>query len=683
MNSEVTYCLLAEIKSRKSNVASLIEIFQELVETLFAHYYPDGEIAGQLADLRRKYIDTFGIEIPYPTLKIILSNLKSKYNEKMDLFDDYSFHIEVGTVESNVVEIRKSEDDISDLDKLYQKHCSGNANCADLYAFIEQSKRELIAFVTDPLGFTPDSFDQSTVEFLNLILGLSKYRAIFEKLLMGSIISSYFDIGMQATSNQKTLLLDTNFVVSLMDLHSEDSLVTTEAILKIAVRSGYKLQVLPETLKETTNLLKHKADVISKVNIFSSQKKHTVEYGCARKKIKRDELLVYAERVREFVEGKEIEIVSEEKNAELCNGIETTDIYQSLIRRPFNKEGVPHDAVAMKYVREIRNPTARNISEVDAFFVTDTAGFLENKVTSSTRLPYVIRAEELLNILWLASPVFDSSMIISNIARIMTLHLDKKLPDKEMLRRIDEKLDKFADLGLDLEACAALAINIAEADSRQLNDLLDIDEKGQFKEKILELALAAKASKDENDKRRIKEYDELLVFLEEEKELERTEALVAMEQGLLDMRSKYDDYSRLQERKHNEELLVRDREVLVNIDETINDLNGRCLNRERLVFSPFIIASVCGLIYLAVTKIIPHWSSAAPFTYIIGLAPLVFTGLIYVLTGRTIKWSTAIERIRQQINKTLYPKIDQRKSDRERVRKRIGELEKRIANIIE
>jgi len=93
MSSEVTYCLLAEIKSRKSNVTSLMEIFQELVEALFSYYYKKGEIKEKISDLRDAFIREYGIEIPFPTLKIILSQLKAKYGEKVTLYSDFSFAI--------------------------------------------------------------------------------------------------------------------------------------------------------------------------------------------------------------------------------------------------------------------------------------------------------------------------------------------------------------------------------------------------------------------------------------------------------------------------------------------------------------------------------------------------------------------------------------------------------------
>ncbi len=468
-----------------------------------------------------------------------------------------------------------------------------------------------------------------------------------------------------------------------MDLHSEDSQITTNTIIKLAKKASYKIQVLPETIKETRNLLEKKAETIEKVNIFSAQKKHTIEAGCARRKIKRQELLVYAERIEEFLKGKEIEIISEEINASLMQGLEKTEIYKTLSKRPFNIDGVSHDAAAMNYIKSIRNPEARNFSEVDAFFVTDTTGFLENKITQTTQLPYIIRAEELLNVLWLSNPMFDSNVIISNVSRMMTLHLDQKLPDKEMLRRIDEKIEKFSDLGLDKEACVELALNIAEVDTKQLVELLNIDEKDKFNEMLLEMAVTSRKIKDEKERERIKEYDELLVYLEEEKQIEKGEAIAAMEKKIIDIRSQYDDFSRIKEREHLDDLLVRDSETKSLIEEDIIAIKARCKRKERIVFMPIIVLIIIGLLYIILAKVINDWQNVEPWTYIISLIPIIFAGILYIFTGKSISYKKAINNIKEFINHNDISILRSKENELNIVNKRIEELNRRKLQIIE
>ena len=226
MDSQVAFCLLAEIKSKRSNVKSLIEIFQELVETLFSINYPDDNIKGRIEDLRNDFIIVYHIEIPFPTLKIILSNIKIKYGDKIQLHQDYSFIIQKDTFPDYHDDVCKNERDIDDLKLLYAQYCKTNkteAHHGDLFAFIEQSKRQLVSYINNPTELSQVSWNQSVIDFISLINGIPQYKKIFEKLIMGSIMSSYFDICVDNDPVKKRLLLDTNFIVSLMDLHSEES----------------------------------------------------------------------------------------------------------------------------------------------------------------------------------------------------------------------------------------------------------------------------------------------------------------------------------------------------------------------------------------------------------------------------------------------------------------------------
>lgn len=291
MQPEITYCLLAEIKTKKSNITSLIEVFQELVESLFANYYGDGVINGLLDDLRTKFKGTYNIEIPHPTLKVILSNIKNKYSAKVTLFSDYSFSFEKATFSGRKKDIGEDERNINELNLIYQKYSAKQGGKVDdLFKFIEQSKRDLLTYINNPSSFNPSHWNDNVVNFINFIVTIQKFKNIFEKLIIGSLISAYFDLKIEDAGVKKTLLLDTNFIISLMDLHSEESFVTTSAILALAQKGSFTLEALPETIKETKNLLVKKAAKLDKITIFSSQRKHTIEAGCARRKLR---VLIY------------------------------------------------------------------------------------------------------------------------------------------------------------------------------------------------------------------------------------------------------------------------------------------------------------------------------------------------------------------------------------------------------
>lgn len=677
MDSQVAFCLLAEIKSKRSNVKSLIEIFQELVETLFSINYPDDNIKGRIEDLRNDFIIVYHIEIPFPTLKIILSNIKIKYGDKIQLHQDYSFIIQKDTFPDYHDDVCKNERDIDDLKLLYAQYCKTNkteAHHGDLFAFIEQSKRQLVSYINNPTELSQVSWNQSVIDFISLINGIPQYKKIFEKLIMGSIMSSYFDICVDNDPVKKRLLLDTNFIVSLMDLHSEESHISTETILELSKRAGYTVEVLPETIKETQNLLERKSREIDRITIFASQRPHTIEAGCTRRKITSQTLLIQSDRLEYFLLDNGVKVISDEKNKKLLYEVKNTDIYEKIKNRPFNKDGVIHDAVAMNYIKEIRNKNARNFSEVDAFFVTDTSGFLENKVSTSVQLPFVIRADELLNILWLSNPIMDSTFLTSNILRIMTVFLEKKLPDKEMLARIDEKIENLKEYGLDENACVNLAINIAEIDTRQLTELINIEEHELFVEKISELALNAMKSKRTEEERKNKEFGELLEYLEDEKKIEKKEAMDLRERELSTMVSLYDERMRNKEKEYITELKLRDEELIKNIDNDIADINRQIEKRTHVVFSFIVFTWLAGIIFVILNKIIPSWQIFEPVIWAIGLLPHAFSGILYIAIGHTINFNEAKRNIKYFINKNALEKVKQKEMEKEDAVKRYNKL---------
>lgn len=677
MDSQVAFCLLAEIKSKRSNVKSLIEIFQELVETLFSINYPDDNIKGRIEDLRNDFIIVYHIEIPFPTLKIILSNIKIKYGDKIQLHQDYSFIIQKDTFPDYHDDVCKNERDIDDLKLLYAQYCKTNkteAHHGDLFAFIEQYKRQLVSYINNPTELSQVSWNQSVIDFISLINGIPQYKKIFEKLIMGSIMSSYFDICVDNDPVKKRLLLDTNFIVSLMDLHSEESHISTETILELSKRAGYTVEVLPETIKETQNLLERKSREIDRITIFASQRPHTIEAGCTRRKITSQTLLIQSDRLEYFLLDNGVKVISDEKNKKLLYEVKNTDIYEKIKNRPFNKDGVIHDAVAMNYIKEIRNKNARNFSEVDAFFVTDTSGFLENKVSTSVQLPFVIRADELLNILWLSNPIMDSTFLTSNILRIMTVFLEKKLPDKEMLARIDEKIENLKEYGLDENACVNLAINIAEIDTRQLTELINIEEHELFVEKISELALNAMKSKRTEEERKNKEFGELLEYLEDEKKIEKKEAMDLRERELSTMVSLYDERMRNKEKEYITELKLRDEELIKNIDNDIADINRQIEKRTHVVFSFIVFTWLAGIIFVILNKIIPSWQIFEPVIWAIGLLPHAFSGILYIAIGHTINFNEAKRNIKYFINKNALEKVKQKEMEKEDAVKRYNKL---------
>ena len=681
MNCEVTYCLLADIRERKSNITSLVEVFQELVETLFASYYPKGKIEGTLVDVRNKFKEIYGLDIPHPTLKIILAQLKKENPEKFVLFSDYAFQIQGDTFKQPINSIAESEQRIDELNQIYSKYClvkEQTSDCLELYRFIENAKTELLAFVKDANNFNPDGWDSGVIEFLEFIQKIPKYWETFEKVLMGSIISSYFDLEPELEKNQnKILLLDTNFIVSLMNLQSEESFITTDTILTIALNAGYKFQILPETIQEIKNLITRKARFLGKsTNLFCSQRPHTIENGCARRQLTPSDLLIYVKKCEDFLKSKSIEIISEDKNNELSLGIETTEIYKKLSGRPFNKDGIKHDAMAMKYVKNLRKKNVNCFAEVNSFFVTDTDGFNENRVSIETSLPYLIRAEELLNILWLSNPICDSSVLSTNLSKIMTMHLYKKLPDKKMLSSIDAKIAKYSGLSLNRKDCADIALNLAHTDSKKLKELLDIEDGNEegFNNKLQEIAKDTIQKKKAQEKQDADTYGQLFDMVMDES--------YSVKQEMSQLRDTYDNAFAETEKRHLEDIIQRDEDNLQMLVKQMANLNRESKKRSTVFFS--IVASflILGLIVIYISYIFPEWEKSQVFLFITSRAVFWIAFVFYIITGKSINVRTARKNIATIINRKLNIEIAEMQTQIQSKEKLIEENKERALNIL-
>lgn len=684
MNIEVTYSLLADIKERQSNIKSLIEVFQELVESLFVNYY-HRPIQGLLLDLREKFTEVYRLEIPYPTLKIILARIKNKYGSKFEVYQDYSFKSTESVFIDLTHDIKENEILINELNEIFLYYCKEkNTDNSDnnIFEFIEQSKKELLSYLNNPESFSPDNIEPLIYEFVSLVNKIEKYRKIFEKLILGSIISSYFDIIPDENCLSKTLLLDTNFLISLMDLHTQESFTTCETIVKTANKLNYKLSVLPETINETQNLLRRKAEKIDNITLFSSQRAHTIEGGCQRRKLKKLHLTLYADKIENFLNNKNIKIIDKAYNEKLREEAISSDLFQKLSLRPFNKEGVLHDAISMLYIKKLRISDNCEFKNVNSFFVTDTAGYLDNKISSYTSMPYIIRAEELLNILWLSSPTFDTQLVNSFVTRMLSMHLEKKLPDKDMLARIDEKIDFFAQLGLNEKDCVDLANSISEFDTTELNLLLLEEEHGIFKNKLAEFADIARQHKTNYEKKINDEFSRIINFLESQHMIQKKETIESLQNKMIGLQTTYEDNSKDKDKIYLEELINRDADELKQIEGDISIIKREIDKKFKFISYLVVLVIILSFLYIALTKIVPFWSNVEPFTYIIACTVIIVTSAYIFIHGESFNFVIASKNIKLKLNKGKYLRLNELLSRKELLHKRMEDNTEKINNIL-
>jgi hypothetical protein len=630
MNALFSYSLLSVIREKSTNIKSLVDLFREYTETILSIEGFNGK--GTLLDLRPVF-EKYGLTIPVPTLKSILLRIHGANKESFVLHDDFSFIFPKNLFVHDRQEIDKLELEIEELDFVYVSLCKDVSIRPEntLQYFIDSNKEAVVQFLSGH-----ESAETTNSEHFRVFKTLWQnpaFKGLIERLVAGATLSAYLEIPTVDVEYKKTLVLDTNFLVSLSDLHSSESYLTATELLGIAKKSRYFVCVFPSTIKEYKSLLARKAESNRQVTIFTATKRESIEYGCQRRGLRARDLDLYVSKIEQIVRQNGISILDQATNQKYENKAPRSDFYRSLKDRAWNPEGALHDAMVLCYVRDQWQGTETRLSDAPAFFVTDTQGYLENKITSKAKLPYVVRADDLLNLLWLASPQANTTMAKIHLSRMSISYFEKSLPQKDLLRRLDEKVNRIKDLDIRPSDCVEIALNLALIDTRELQTFADAEEESVLKAKIADLAIVAQRlsqqEQQENQKRigsMVEHIDEFrrtrLAEMEHVVEVEKEKASIQ----LAEMESRY-NVGAMKERKRSlEQLVARDKETLLDLQGEHSTAVTR-LDRWTKGLAWILTLLLSGAFGAGTWfLLVPFWSVIEPVSY--GVSLFVSTALL-------------------------------------------------------
>ncbi len=196
MDLLVTYSILSLMKERLGNVRSLIEVFQELCESILAEddFRKTGK--GVLEDLKKGFMDRFMINIPNPTLKAILKGIQRSYSMSFELFSDFSYSFDNVPLRSLKRDIEEENRSIQELKDMYRELCreKGLQEVLGIDIFVEANKRELVSYLNNQEYQFPDRPEFTVIKVLCTV---PDYRKRIERLVLGSLISSYVDLDIE------------------------------------------------------------------------------------------------------------------------------------------------------------------------------------------------------------------------------------------------------------------------------------------------------------------------------------------------------------------------------------------------------------------------------------------------------------------------------------------------------
>lgn len=488
----ITYSVLAHISGSAKLAKGQLDVFIPIVKKCL-HHISDGkaEIKGaNISEIADQILLDWQIEIPIPVLRTILMQISKELKDNDDansfvLNTDGSFWIKRFVFEDFDEQIKDSERNIKELQIAYQKFCKifnvPTSDGKDVIRFIEQHKDTLAHYLSN--SDCPDKTDYSlTAKFVDYFKQVKPLYEEIRDLYLGSTISCAIGYQFDNLKNDVTLLLDTNFIISLLDLNTPESTKTCSKLLQICKKSGYSFIILPETKDEIQSLLEYKSRCFDKVVLQKNVNKEDVFCACERRGLNSADLMRISDNIDSDLAQFDIRILP--NSTSLRNKAKFSKEYTTLKSYRNNDKAALHDAMAILYVREKRGKNIKSFEKVNCWFVNNsiTHDFehdaIENIINGNTaeQQPEIIKADDLLNILWLSTPsirteVTSDEMVDIGLTTLVAHTLNKSLPKARIIRELDENIQKYKSADITDRDVYLLSVRIANNQVKNIEDL--------------------------------------------------------------------------------------------------------------------------------------------------------------------------------------------------------------------
>lgn len=383
-------------------------------------------------------------------------------------------------------EIKESEHNVKELQNAYLKFCKiQNIQSEDgkgVIRFIEQHKDTLAHYLRN--SDCPDKTDYSLpAKFIEYFKPIKSLYEKIRDLYLGATISCAIGYQFVGLKNDVTLLLDTNFIISLLDLNTPESTKTCSKLLEVCEKAGYSFLILPETKEETQSLLEFKSSRLDKVTLQKNVNKEDVFCACERRGLNSSDLMRISDNIEDALTKFNIRILP--NSTTLKNKAKFSKEYQTLKTYRSNDKAAFHDAMAILYVREKRGGRAvKSFEKVNCWFVNNSIthdfehSAIENIISgnSSENQPEIIKADDLLNILWLSAPsirseVSSDEMVDIGLTTLVAHTLNKALPKARIIRELDENIQKYKSEDLTDRDVYLLSVRIANNQVKNIEEL--------------------------------------------------------------------------------------------------------------------------------------------------------------------------------------------------------------------
>jgi hypothetical protein len=501
INKAITYSLLAHIRNRGTLIKGPLDIFVPLVKRVLSHMNSEGVHQGStILEIQSRFLKMYQIDIPLPVLSNILNGIASEYNTSeikgFRLHKDNSFIIEKYIFDDFEETIQKSADDAEQVEKMFQKYCSiydvKVPSSKNVFNFIEKNKLQLAKYLSNSSKITNGEDFTVEAQFVDFFRKIPSAYEYIRRIYLGSILSCYLEYKTEQITKSTELLLDTNFIISLIDLNTIEATHTCQKLIEVGKKQGYKFSILCDTIEETQYLLRKKAENLDFIFLQSRINPEDIYNACERRKINKADLERIADNLESILFN--MRVITIPVTTKYSNLAKNSSDLTNLTKVRNSYKSALHDATALHYVREKRgNKRIKEFEKVNCWFVHNSNTTENEKYnTTEKNQPEVIKADELLNIMWLSSPSISkdiSEVDISDIGlnSIVAFTLNQTLPKSSIIKELDDNIQKYALENItddDVLLISSRIVNRQLNNIQGLNELAEKDDKTQFIEKL-------------------------------------------------------------------------------------------------------------------------------------------------------------------------------------------------------
>ncbi len=530
-NKAITYSLLAHVRNSGTLIKGPIDPFVPLIKRALYKLNSKGILSGKsIKEIHDISTELYGIDFPLPVLKTILEQIANEVNtseqKNFELYKDGAFALKNFYFKEFEEQIQSSKRDVETLEKLYIDFVKLNnietKEKTTIFDFIDKNKISISKYLSNSTHINGKDF---TVEaqFVEFFRKIPDVFDIIRNIYLGSIISSYLEYKTENVNQQVELVFDTNFIISLVDLNTPEATHTCNKLIEVCKGIGYRFTILNDTIDETKSLILKKAEFYSASILSKRINPEDIYNACERRKLNRNDLERIVDNIEKILADKGISILPNTENYK--NKAKYSSEYQGYKKYRSSHYAALHDATVLYYVREKRTKKIKEFEKVNCWFVNNsiTHDNEEQREISQNNNDFqseIIRADELLNILWLANPSISKNMnsdelVDIGLSSIVAYTLNSTLPKASIIKELDENIQKYKGDTITDKDILLISSRISH---RQLKNIADLNSlansnQQQFAQRIKEEAQKQQKEEDE----RIQKLD--ILFQKFEKQI--------------------------------------------------------------------------------------------------------------------------------------------------------------------